>query len=181
MKSMFLAVLASMVFAGAAFAADGGEGNNQGCNGAGNENSPCAEGGDGGAGGSSTVTVDVSQSQAQAQSQSQSQEQGQFQEQGQANVQALTIEDAQNPASSAPNLFLASCNSGASAQGFGGGGSVGGPDEVCLLLNYAQMANYLGDREGSDWAMKEAKNILEVRTNSFLRFLQALPLLRKVL
>ena len=174
MKSFVLTVLASLMIAGAAVADPGGEGNNQGCNGAGNEGSPCAEGG---AGGSSTVdNTNVNTNVATA---VQSQEQGQFQAQG--NSQKLTIEDAKNPASSSANLYLANCTSGASGQGFGGGGAIGGPDEVCLLLNYAQVAQVvMGNPEQAAWAMHEAQNILKIRTNSFLRLFQALPIVRRI-
>lgn len=111
----------------------------------------------------------------------QGQEQGQAQFQAQGNVQKLTIEDAANPASSAANLYLANCSSGASAQGFGGGGSVGGPDEVCLLLNASQVAFFQGDFEQASDLRGIAVKILKERTNSLLRFLQMLPVVRRVI
>jgi len=112
----------------------------------------------------------------------QGQEQGQFQAQG--NSQKLTIEDASNPASSAATLVLANCTSGASAQGFGGGGSLGGPDDVCQLLNFAQVAAVFGGEKGAEqsaWALGEAQNILKVRANVFRRMLQALPIVGKIM
>ena len=189
MKSLILTVLASMVLAGTALATPGGEGNNQGCNGNGNPNSPCGTTNEGGAGGSSTVDIDirntntaVADADARAtavQGQEQGQIQGQFQAQG--NSQKLTIEDAANPASSAAALYLANCSSGASAQGFGGGGSVGGPDEVCLLLNASNVAFLQGDVEQATELRGIAVKILKERTNSLLRFLQMLPVVRRVI
>ena len=186
MKSIVLAVLVSMLLAGSAFAT--GNGNNDSCPG-----NSCH-------GGDANVDVDVDQDvdvrntnttvvvtdvdveNTAVQGQGQEQSQGQFQAQG--NSQKLTIEDAENPASSAANLFLANCTSGASAQGFGGGGSLGGPDDVCLLLNFAQVASMFGGEAGpeqSAWALKEAQNILKVRANVFRRMLQALPVVGKIM
>ena len=65
MRYLFLAAFIGIFIAVPALADPGGEGNNTGCNGVGNENSPCAgqggDGGSGGAGGSITigdVTID---------------------------------------------------------------------------------------------------------------------------
>lgn len=172
-----LAILASMVLAGNAIADPPGSGeeNGNGCV----EN--CGnQGGDGGHGGHGGISdVDVDTTAVAVAEQSQKQAQGQFQAQG--NSQNLTIEDAKNPAASAANLYLANCTSGASAQGFGGGGSLGGPDDVCLLLNFAQVAATFGTPEDAAWALGEAKNILKVRTNSFRRVLQAIPLVGRIM
>jgi len=157
-----------MVLAGAAVAGNGNDGDGENGNGC-DENCGQGQGGNGGDGGNGGAggASDVDQ------------EQGQFQAQG--NSQSLTIEDAKNPASSAANLYLSQCTSGASAQGFGGGGSVGGPDEVCLLLNLAVVANGLGDTEASKAALTRASKILTERTNPFLRFLQMFPVIRRVI
>lgn len=128
-----------------------------------------------------TNVVDADAKATSIQGQGQEQEQGQGQFQAQGNSQKLTIEDAKNPASSAANLYLANCTSGASAQGFGGGGSVGGPDEVCLLLNLAIVSATLGDAEGSKVALDRAARIMTERTNPFLRFLQMFPVIRRVI
>jgi len=111
----------------------------------------------------------------------QGQEQGQGQFQAQGNSQKLTIEDAKNPASSAANLYLANCTSGASAQGFGGGGSVGGPDEVCQLLNAALVGQQLGNAEFTAFAIERAEALLKERTNFIIRFFQLFPVIRRVI
>lgn len=160
MRNIVLAVLTSTLLAGAAFADHANDENHEGD------------------GGSPTVTVTNTNTAVATAVQSQGQEQGQFQAQG--NVQKLEIEDAKNPASSAANLFLANCTSGASGQGFGGGGSIGGPDEVCLLMNLAVVSASLGDVETSTWALGEAKLILRFRTNPFLRVFQAIPIVRRI-
>ena len=80
MKRLFVLV-AMLALSGAAFAVDGGEGNNTGCNGVGNPNSPCDTSGGGGGGDTGGGTGgDVSQWQGQAQ--------GQFQLQGQVQGQS---------------------------------------------------------------------------------------------
>lgn len=175
MKNLVLAVLAAMFVAGAAIADPPGSGeeNGNGCvENCGHQGGDGGNGGNGGQGGNGGN---------QGQHQGQAQGQGQEQSQGNVQVTESTYEDAKNPASSAPNLFLANCTSGASAQGFGGGGSLGGPDDVCQLLNFAQVSALLGNVEDSTWAMGEAKNILKVRTNPLRRALQAIPLVGKIM
>lgn len=93
---------------------------------------------------------------------------------------SVSNREASNPASSAAGLFLANCTSGASAQGFGGGGSLGGPDDVCLLLNLSQVAAIEGDQATAQAALKRAENILTIRTNPVVRYLQAIPVLRHI-
>ena len=139
MRLIAILGLAAVFAAGPAFA-QGGEGNNTDCNGEGNPNSPCA-------------VVGTDGGQAQAQSQTVTQELDVDAEayayQTQGNTQTTTFNDATNPASSAPSLALANCTSGASGQGFGGGGSIGGPDSVCQLLNMAIVAQDAGDFEAA--------------------------------
>lgn len=115
-------IAASLLLFSAAFAAQGGEGNNTGCNGVGNPNSPCqgtvnngGQGGQGGVGvgvgigGGAKVTNTVTntnvnaQSQAQGQKQSQRQSQKQGQAQGQNNDQ--TIAPAQSVSVDASTSF----------------------------------------------------------------------------
>lgn len=115
------ALLVVAACAGApAYAAQGGEGNNTGCNGQGNPNSPC-EGGtvnNGGAGGSATATATAAAAasassvsiQGQKQGQGQGQEQGQSQSyQGEQNVKVETRTDFTRyaPPVSAPALTSA--------------------------------------------------------------------------
>jgi len=147
-----------MVFAGAAYAGNGNDGDNQngaGCEeNCGNGGGQGGDGGVGGAGGSSTAV------------------------QGNVQVTGTYYEDAKNPASGAANLYLSTCTSGASAQVFGGGGSLGGPDVVCSLLNLAQVSAVLGDEEGALEALHKAQRIMAVRTNPVLTVLQSIPILR---
>ena len=177
MKSIVLAVFASMVFAGAAYAGNGNDGDDQNGNGCehdcGQGGGQGGDGGNGGDGGHGGAAV-------------QGQVQGQKQTQVQGNVQVTetTYEDAKNPASSAANLFLATCTSGASAQGFGGGGSLGGPDDVCLLLNFAQVSAVFGGEAGAEqsaWALREAQHILKIRANPLRKALQAIPLVGRIM
>lgn len=171
MKSIVLTVLASMVFAGAAFADHANDENHEGTDG----------------GGTTTVSTDVNVQNTNTNVNTnvanaeafQGQEQGQFQAQG--NKQSLTVEDAKNPASSSANLYLANCSSGASAQGFGGGGSIGGPDDVCLWLNVALTAQAMGQPQVASEALLRAVKLAEERTNPFIRFLQHFPILRRVI
>lgn len=81
MKKMFVLV-AMLALSGVAFADGGGEGNNTGCNGVGNPNSPCDTSGSGGGG-----TVDPHDG-GNGNSVWQGQAQGQFQFQGQAQGQS---------------------------------------------------------------------------------------------
>ena len=179
MKSIVLAVFASMVFAGAAYAGNGNDGDDQNGNGCEHDcGQGGGQGGDGGNGG------DGGQGGAAVQGQGQVQGQKQTQVQGNVQVSQTTYEDAKNPASSAANLFLATCTSGASAQGFGGGGSLGGPDDVCLLLNFAQVAAAFGGDAGAEqsaWALREAQQILKIRANPLRKALQAIPLVGRIM
>lgn len=152
MKSIILTILTSMVLAGAAFADHANDENH--------------EGNDGGTGSSTATAVAV---------------QGQEQFQAQDSSQSLSIEDAKNPAAGAANLYLANCTSGASAQGFGGGGSVGGPDEVCQLLNAALVGQQIGNEEFTKFAIERATALLKERTNFIIRFFQLFPVIRRVI
>lgn len=79
---VFLAMLFTALLSMSAVAERGGEGNNTGCNGRGNPNSPCEQGGGPTPQGNPTttnvpVTIDLSPRQAQLQGQLQGQQQGQ--------------------------------------------------------------------------------------------------------
>jgi hypothetical protein len=54
------------------------------------------------------------------------------------------------PASSAADLMLANCQKGASAQGFGGGGSFGSTDEICHLFGLYALREARGERAEAD-------------------------------
>lgn len=108
------------------------------------------------------------------------QQQSQNQASLQGNEQSVTFED-DVAASSAATLVLGTCQSGVSAQTIQGGGALGGPDEVCLLFTASQVAASQGRFELSNKLLDEAVDILKVRSNPVVRFLQGIPVIRKVM
>jgi hypothetical protein len=84
------------------------------------------------------------------------------------------------PASSAPNLILGTCQAGLTAQSQMGGGSMGGPDEVCLLFTLSQIQLAMGDREAAYRSLDLAETTLKWRANPVRRFFQAIPLLGRI-
>lgn len=84
------------------------------------------------------------------------------------------------PASSAPNLVLGTCQAGLTAQSQMGGGSMGGPDEVCLLFTLSQIQLAMGDREAAYRSLDLAETTLKWRANPVRRFFQAIPLLGRI-
>jgi hypothetical protein len=169
-------VMLALSFAvSSAFAAQGGEGNNTGCNGQGNPESPCqggagGAGGQGGAGGNANnSTVNVINNRSVNRNRNE-QSQGQSQNQGQSlnnNTQALGISEAHNagntvtivdvqrpqaPAVSAPSMSsTANCRvahaAGVSAPGFGLSLGSSSVDETCELIELSKRAEQLNLRD----------------------------------
>jgi hypothetical protein len=86
----------------------------------------------------------------------------------------------QHPASSPGTLILGTCQAGVSANSQMGGGSLGGPDEVCLLFTLAQMHAGLGNFPAAADALKRADDTLRWRNNVVRRFFQAIPLIGRM-
>ena len=84
------------------------------------------------------------------------------------------------PASSAADLMLANCQKGASAQGFGGGGSIGSTDEVCHLFALYALREARGEVAQADQVLEEITDIMKIRTNPVRRAFQALPLIGNI-
>lgn len=108
------------------------------------------------------------------------QTQGQGQHQSQGNEQSIVFED-KVAASPAASLYLGTCQAGMSAQTLQGGGSLGSPDEVCLLFTAAQVASTQGRETLANKLLDEAVDILRIRSNPVRRFLQGVPLLGRVM
>lgn len=121
------------------------------------------------------VDVDVNQFQVQEQGQVQ----GQSSKTGDNTV--TITEDNRFPASSAASLYLGTCQAGVSAQTLQGGGSLGSPDEVCLLFTAAQVASSQNRPELATKLLDEAVDILKIRSNPVRRFLQGFPLIGRVM
>jgi hypothetical protein len=92
----------------------------------------------------------------------------------------VVFEDAENSASSPSTLILGTCQAGLTANTQMGGGSMGGPDEVCLLFTLAQMYYEQGDTEAGDRTLKRVDDTLRWRNNVVRRFFQAIPLIGRI-
>ena len=77
-------------------------------------------------------------------------------------------------------LILGTCQAGLTAQTQMGGGSMGGPDEVCLLFTLAQMQAHFGLIDESRATLARAETILNWRGNVVRRFFQAIPLVGRI-
>ena len=77
-------------------------------------------------------------------------------------------------------LILGTCQAGLTAQTQMGGGSMGGPEEVCLLFTLAQMQAHFGDVEAANATLDRAETILKWRGNIVRRAFQAIPLLGRI-
>lgn len=116
--------------------------------------------------------------------------QGQGQDQGQGQVQGIHFSDndtsivkykaAKTAAASAADIVLGTCQTGMSAQTHMGGGSMGSPDEVCLLFTASQLAYSQDKPELGDKLLNEAVEILRVRANPVRRLFQGIPLIGRL-
>lgn len=108
--------------------------------------------------------------------------QGQGQKQGIqfSDDDTVIYKEAENSAASAADLVLGTCQAGLSAQTQMGGGSLGGPDEVCLLFTLSQMYQAQGNTEAANAVLKRAEDTLKWRNNVVRRAFQAIPLLGRM-
>ena len=107
-------------------------------------------------------------------------EQGQGQAQGQGQSVNMKFEATDAVAASAPNLVLGTCQAGLTGQSQMGGGSMGGPDEVCLLFTLSQIQMAMGDMEGAQESVDLAADTLKWRANVVRRAFQAVPLIGRI-
>lgn len=135
-------------------------------------------GGGGDNGGEAHAVAEASAEAVAVQGQVQGQLQGQFAETGN-NVTSISVAP-RLPASSAADLMLANCQKGASAQGFGGGGSIGSTDEVCHLFALYALREARGERGEADQVLEEITDIMKIRTNPVRRAFQAIPLIGNI-
>lgn len=169
-----------------AFATRGGEGNNTGCNGQGNPNSPCVpgttgNGGNGGAGGNASVHNNVrTQATARAtasarQAQAQRQTQRQVATGGAATVNVTTgggggdvisvprerqrVPDANAPAIWSNNPCVVGLSGGVAVAGFGASFGAGLEDRDCTRRANAQHLVAMGEREAAREVLCESAEV----------------------
>jgi len=140
--------------------------------------------------GNSDVDVDASSRNVNVQGQrtdvntsdfnTQGQNQGQNQGINFSDDDSVVYKEAENSASSPGALILGTCQAGVAAQTQMGGGSLGGPDEVCLYFTLSQMYYSQGNQEAAAAALKRAEDTLRWRNNVVRRAFQAIPLIGRM-